>query len=159
MRLIFLAILTLGMTTQAIAQKTCDYAGQSYSVGATICECPGLKAENLNWQREQGHITSRRLACSPGQTWTDTNTMCLDAQMTTGTEKTYAQYIAHYCPRLPINFAEIEKAISQETGRLIEKAPKSTIVSMLEGICRRLRLDAPCKALIEAASSSDIEPK
>jgi hypothetical protein len=42
----------------------------------------------------------------------------------------------------PVNFVEIEKVINQETAKFIEKAPKSTLVSMLQGICRRIRLEA-----------------
>jgi hypothetical protein len=64
-----------------------------------------------------------------------------------------------YCPRLPINFGEIQKAISQETGKFIDAAPKSTIVSMVEGICKRFRLEAPCKALLDALTASDGQAK
>jgi hypothetical protein len=69
---------------------------------------------------------------------------------TSHTSKLYTQYMEHFCPRLPINFAEIQKAINQETAKFIDKAPMGTIASMIEGICRRLRLDAPCKVLLDA---------
>src|SRR6266403_3743760 len=66
---------------------------------------------------------------------------------------------AQYCPRLPVNFSEIQKAISQETGKFIDAAPKSTIVFMVEGICRRFRLEAPCKPLLDALTASDGQAK
>jgi hypothetical protein len=65
----------------------------------------------------------------------------------------------HYCPRLPVNFAEIQKAISQETGKFIDAAPKDTIVSMVEGICRRFRLEVPCKAFLDALAAPDVQAK
>jgi len=113
MKWILAVAFVFSTSTAALAESACDYAGQTYSIGATVCECPSLKAENLNWQGEKGVITSRRLVCGQELIWEDTKTMCLDAQMATGTEKTYSDLMNHYCPRLPVNFAEIQKAISQ----------------------------------------------
>jgi hypothetical protein len=110
MKWLLITTFTFGISTAALAQKGCDYAGQAFSIGATVCECPSLKAEDLNWQGEKGTITSRRLVCGQGMTWEDTKTMCIDTQMATGTEKTYTKLMDHYCPRLPVNFAEIQKA-------------------------------------------------
>jgi len=85
--------------------------------------------------------------------------MCIDADMTTDTEKVYNQNRDHFCPRLPVNFAEIQKAVSQETDKFIAAAPPRAIVSMVEAICRRFRLDTPCKAILEALTSSEAQPK
>jgi hypothetical protein len=133
--------------------KACDYAGQAFSVGATVCECPGLEAENLNWQKERGHITSRRLVCGPQLTWDNTKTMCIDVKMETTTAETYGRWVDQYCPRLPVNFAEIQKAVSQETTKYVDAASKSAITSMVEAICKRYRIEAPCKALLDAINS------
>ncbi len=85
--------------------------------------------------------------------------MCIDADMTTDTEKVYNQNRDHFCPRLPVNFAEIQKAVSQETDKFIAAAPPSAIVSIVEAICRRFRLDTPCKAILETLTSSEAQPK
>jgi hypothetical protein len=143
----------VGLPMPALAQSSCDYAGQAFSVGATVCECPGLKAENLNWQRETGHITSRRLVCGKDLVWEDTKTMCIDAQMTTHTEETYTGLVNQYCPRLPVNFAEIQKAITQETTKFIDAAPKSTVVLIVENICKRYKIEVPCKAVLDALAT------
>jgi len=39
--------------------------------------------------------------------------------------------------------------------KFIEAAPKSTIVFMVESICKRFRLEAPCKALLDALAAQD----
>lgn len=84
--------------------------------------------------------------------------MCFDAKYKSSSASGHDDFNklnAQYCPRLPINFGEIQKAISQETGKFIEAAPKSTIVFMVEGICKRFRLEAPCKALLDALAAQD----
>jgi hypothetical protein len=68
------ALLQSGGT--ALAQS-CEYAGQTFSPGATICECPNLRVVRGGGGR--GEITSRRLACSKDQTWMNTNSLCLIA--------------------------------------------------------------------------------
>jgi hypothetical protein len=131
----------------------CEYAGQSYSVGASICECPGVKGENVDWQGDHSRITSRRLTCNTEQVWEDTKTFCIDVS-TSATSRLYDKYREHFCPRIPVNFAEITKAVNEEIAKVIDKAPRGTLVSMIEGICRRIRLDAQCKALLDAMSAS-----
>ena len=158
-RLILAASLTLlapaapSWAQNPAAGKTCDYAGQAFSIGATVCECPGLQAENLNWTGEKGHITSRRLVCGPQLNWDDTKTMCIDANMITTTAETYGRLVDQYCPRLPVNFAEIQKAISQETTKFVDTAPKSAVISMVEAICKRYRIEAPCKVVLDAINA------
>ena len=145
----------LAVSTPAFAQRACDYAGQAYSVGATVCECPGLKAENLSWTKEGGHITSRRLVCSAQHTWEDSKTLCLDVQMVIGAERLYTQTMNHFCPRLPVNTADIQRALQQETSRFVALVPKSTILTMLDGICRRFQIEASCKPVLDALTSAD----
>ncbi len=157
-RLIGVAALSIGLLTSAAsAQAACDYAGQAYSVGATVCECPGIKAENLNWQREQGQITSRRLVCSPGGTWDDAKTMCVDISLNTTTAETYNRLVEQYCPRLPVNYAELQKAIAEETMKYIDAAPKGAIVSTVETICKRYRIEAPCKSVLDAINGPSVQ--
>jgi hypothetical protein len=60
----------------------------------------------------------------------------------------------HFCPKLPINFGEIQKAITQESAKVIDKAPKGVLISMLENICRRLKLEVQCKAVIDLAGTN-----
>ncbi|MEY9885803.1 hypothetical protein ACVIHC_001833 [Bradyrhizobium diazoefficiens] len=149
--LLLMTALAASTCVASAQQKSCEYAGQSFSVGATICECPSVKAQNVDWQGDNSHITSRRLICNADQTWGDSNTHCID--MTTQyTSKLYDKHMQHFCPRLPVNFAEIQKAVDQETAKFVEKAPKSTLVTMLEGICRRVKLEAQCKPLVDVLS-------
>jgi hypothetical protein len=74
MRVPFVILFVLLVPGFANAQKTCDYAGQSYSVGASICECPGVKAENVDWEHDNSHIISRWLTCNAEQVWEDSKT-------------------------------------------------------------------------------------
>jgi hypothetical protein len=62
MRWVYASVFVLAVPASALAQKTCEYAGQSYSVGATICECPAVEAENVDWQGDHSHITSRHVS-------------------------------------------------------------------------------------------------
>jgi hypothetical protein len=69
------ALFEFGATASA---QTCEYAGQTFSLGATVCECPTLRlARTASGGR--GEIMSRRLACSKDQAWVNTNTLCLIA--------------------------------------------------------------------------------
>jgi hypothetical protein len=53
-----------------VLAETCEYAGQTFGPGATICECPNLRV--VRGAGGRGEITSRRLACSKDQTWVNT---------------------------------------------------------------------------------------
>src|SRR5262249_1120836 len=46
--------------------QTCDYAGYSFSFGATLCECPNLRIVRSADSVGRGEITNRRLACTQG---------------------------------------------------------------------------------------------
>ena len=151
----------LTVPTAALSLPTCDYAGQSYSTGATVCECPSLVGEGGFLTGGDARVTSRRVVCS-SEGWKSTDSMCFDVKYKGTSASGHADFdrlTAQYCPRLPVNFAEIQKAISQETGKFIDAAPKSTIVSMVEGICKRFRLETPCKALLDALTAQDGQAK
>jgi hypothetical protein len=135
--------------------QTCEYAGQTFSLGATVCECPQLKiARSANSGR--GEITSRRLACSKDQAWVNTNTLCLIAYTWPGqAEEAFRKFHATYCPRLPVNHAELQKAISEETDKFFTAAPRGQALIAVQAICRRFAdLSEPCKRMIEALSAT-----
>jgi hypothetical protein len=69
------ALFEFGATASA---QTCEYAGQTFSLGATVCECPTLRLGRTA-SGGRGEIMSRRLACSKDQAWVNTNTLCLIA--------------------------------------------------------------------------------
>src|SRR5258705_1392194 len=161
MKWILLTAFVLVDPTAALSLTTCDYAGQSYSAGATVCECPTLVGEGGFITGGDAQVTSRRLVCS-SDGWKSAESMCVDLKYKGSSASGHDDFDklnAQYCPRLPVNFSEIQKAISQETGKFIDAAPKSTIVFMVEGICRRFRLEAPCKALLDALTASDGQAK
>jgi hypothetical protein len=135
----------------ALAQ-TCEYAGQTFSLGATICECPNLRV--VRGAGGRGEITSRRLACSKGQTWVNTNSLCLIAYTSADhAEDAFRKFQASYCPRLPVNHAELLKAITEETEKFFSLAPRSQVLVAVQAICRRFAdLSEPCKTMIESLS-------
>ena len=147
-RLVIALGLLVATTVATSAQKSCEYAGQTYSVGATICECPSVKGENIDWQGDHSHITSRRLICNPAQIWEDSKTLCIDIS-TSNTSTLYDKYREYFCPRVPMTFPATKKAANPEIARAIDKAPKATLVSVFEAICQRVRLDEQCKAMLE----------
>jgi hypothetical protein len=157
MKWILVAAFVFSISTTALALTNCDYAGQSYSAGATVCECPTLIGEGGFATGGDAQVTSRRVVCS-SEGWKSADSMCFDVKYKNTSASGHADFDklnAQYCPRLPVNFAEIQKAISQETGKFIDAAPKSTIVSMVEGICRRYKLELPCKAVVDALTASN----
>jgi hypothetical protein len=112
--LLTLSLILLQSGALASAQ-TCEYAGQTFSVGATICECPNLRIVRSATSPGRGEITSRRLACSKDQTWVNTNSLCLVAYTSADhAEDAFRKFQVSYCPRLPVNHAELLKAISEE---------------------------------------------
>jgi len=137
----------------ALAQ-TCEYAGQTFSPGATICECPNLRV--VRGAGGRGEITSRRLACSKEQTWVNTNSLCLIAYTSADhAEDAFRKFQVSYCPRLPVNHAELLKAITEETEKFFTLAPRSQVLVAVQAICRRFAdLSEPCKIMIEALSAS-----
>jgi hypothetical protein len=145
------ALLQSGGT--ALAQS-CEYAGQTFSPGATICECPNLRVVRGGGGR--GEITSRRLACSKDQTWVNTNSLCLIAYTSADhAEDAFRKFQVSYCPRLPVNHAELLKAITEETEKFFTLAPRSQVLVAVQAICRRFAdLSEPCKTMIEALAAS-----
>jgi hypothetical protein len=137
----------------ALAQ-TCEYAGQTFSPGATICECPNLRV--VRGAGGRGEITSRRLACSKDQTWVNTNSLCLIAYTSADhAEDAFRKFQVSYCPRLPVNHAELLKAITEETEKFFTTAPRSQVLVAVQTICRRFAdLSEPCKIMIETLSAS-----
>jgi len=137
----------------ALAQ-TCEYAGQTFSPGATICECPNLRV--VRGAGGRGEITSRRLASSKEQTWVNTNSLCLIAYTSADhAEDAFRKFQVSYCPRLPVNHAELLKAITEETEKFFTLAPRSQVLVAVQAICRRFAdLSEPCKIMIEALSAS-----
>jgi hypothetical protein len=137
-----------------VLAQTCEYAGQTFSPGATICECPNLRV--VRGAGGRGEITSRRLACSKDQTWVNTNSLCLIAYTSADhAEDAFRKFQGSYCPRLPVNHAELLKAITEETENFFTLAPRSQVLVAVQAICRRFGdLSEPCKTMIEALSAS-----
>src|SRR6516162_1751325 len=103
--------------------QTCEYAGQTFSPGSTVCECPNLRIVRSANSAGRGEITSRRLACSKDQSWVNTNSLCLVAYTSADhAEDAFRKFQASYCPRLPVNHAELLKAISEETEKFFSLA-------------------------------------
>jgi hypothetical protein len=146
------------ISAQARPQAQCEYAGQTFSVGATICECPSLKGDGGRGSGGEAKITSRRMVCSVDRRWTSADSLCLDLEYPRSAAiavEDLPKYHNLYCPRLPINHTEIEKAISQETDKFFTSASKSQAVVAVQAICRRFGGLAPaCKAMIEALSTA-----
>jgi hypothetical protein len=137
----------------ALAQ-TCECAGQTFSPGATICECPNLRV--VRGAGGRGEITSRRLACSKDQTWVNTNSLCLVAYTSADhAENAFRKFQVLYCPRLPVNHTELQKAITEETERFFSLAPRSQVLVAVQAICRRFaNLSEHCQAMIEGLTAS-----
>jgi hypothetical protein len=135
--------------------QTCEYAGQTFSLGATVCECPSLRIVR-GASGGRGEITSRRLACSKDQGWVNTNTSCLIAYTWPGdAEEAFKKFHATYCPRLPVNHAELQKAITEETERFFTAAPRSQALLAVQAICRKfVDLSDACRPIIEALSAT-----
>jgi hypothetical protein len=114
--LLMLIFVLLQSGRPALAQL-CEYAGQTFSPGATICECPNLRIVR-SATGGRGEITSRRLSCSKNQTWVSTNSLCLIAYTSADhAQDAFRKFQVSYCPRFPVNHAELLKAISEETEK------------------------------------------
>ena len=76
----FLALIcVLALCGATASAQTCEYAGQTFSLGSTVCECPNLRIVRSANSAGRGEITSRRLTCSKDQSWVNTNSLCLVA--------------------------------------------------------------------------------
>src|SRR5262249_16551721 len=118
--------------------QTCQYAGQTFSLGSTVCECPNLRILRSANSAGRGEITSTRLTFTKTPSSVNTNSICL----VTSTSADHPEYAfrklqAIYCPRLHINHAELLKAISEETEKFFSLAPRSQVFLAVQAICRR----------------------
>lgn len=138
-----------------VSAQTCDYAGQTFSPGATICECPTLRVSR-GAGGGRGEITSRRLACSKDEGWVSTNGLCLIAYTwPEQAEEAFKKFHATYCPRPSASHAETQEAMSAGTGTFSGAAGRRQALAAVQAICRRFGdLSAPCKAMIEGLSAS-----
>ena len=136
--------------------QTCEYAGQTFSLGSTVCECPNLRILRSANSAGRGEITSRRLSCSKDQSWVNTNSLGLVAYTSADhAEDAFRKFQASYCPRLPVNHAELLKAISEETEKFFSLAPRSQVLQAVQAICRRYaNLSEQCQAMIEGLTAS-----
>jgi hypothetical protein len=149
-------ILVLTQWGATASAQTCEYAGQTFSLGSTVCECPNLRIVRSAASAGRGEITSRRLACSKDQTWVNTNSLCLVAYTSADhAENAFRKFQVLYCPRLPVNHAELQKAITEETERFFNLAPRSQVLVAVQAICRRFaNLSEHCQAMIESLTAS-----
>jgi hypothetical protein len=135
--------------------QTCDYAGQTFSPGATICECPSLRVIR-NAGGGRGEITSRRLACSENERWVNANSLCLIAYTwPEKAEEAFRKFHAAYCPHAPVGHAETRDAIREGTEKLSGAAGRRQALIAVQAICRRFTdLSAACQAMIQGLSSA-----
>lgn len=153
-RRLTLTFVLLQSGTMASAQ-TCEYAGQTFSLGATICECPNLRVIR-NAGGGRGEITSRRLACSENEGWVNANSLCLIAYTwPVRAEAAFKKFHAIYCPHPPANHTETQEAIREGSEKFSGAAGRRQALLAIQAICRRFTdLSAPCKAMIQGLSAA-----
>ena len=119
----------------------CKQAGLEYGDGATMCECPSLRAEG-----ESGLVVSWRLQCQGGM-WVATNQKCAD--VTGGSAHLIDEHrrlSELYCPR---------QNTAEEVSSSLAKATPSEGIVVLSSVCRRFSVPpAACAAVIEAIAAS-----
>jgi hypothetical protein len=155
------AVSLLLASSNAFAAAACDFAGQTYSEGATVCECPSLSGEGGLATGGQAKVRSRRLACS-SEGWKDAGSTCIEityARSSASALEDFTRFNDQYCPRLPVNYGEIQKALKQESAKFIDTAPKATVIFMLEMICKRFKVESSCKVVLDAISGSASDSK
>lgn len=142
-------------SSAVVSAQTCDYAGQTFSPGATICECPTLRVTR-GAGGGRGEITSRRMACSENEGWVSTNGLCLIAYTwPERAEEAFKKFHATYCPRSPSGHPEAQKAASEGTEKFTGPAGRRQALLAVQAICRQFAdLSAPCKAMIQGLSSA-----
>ena len=86
----------------------------------------------------------------------NTNSLCLVAYTSADhAENAFRRFQVMYCPRLPVNHAELQKAITEETERFFSLAPRSQVLVAVQAICRRFaNLSEHCQAMIEGLAPS-----
>src|SRR5258708_19710573 len=108
--------------------QTCEYAGQTFSPGSTVCECPNLRIVRSANSAGRGEITSKRLTCGKDQTWVNTNSLCLVAYTSADhAEDAFRKFQASYSPLLPLNHPELLKPITDEPETLFTLAPPTQL--------------------------------
>jgi hypothetical protein len=126
---------------------SCKQAGTEYTEGATMCECPSLKAvAGFATGGPQGTVTSRRMQCRSGA-WVTTDANCVEL---TGRSEflidEHRKLYELYCPR---------QNTVEETNSMIAKATTTQGVVILSSICRRFGIPpAACAAVLEGISAS-----
>ncbi len=138
-----------------VSAQSCEYAGQTYSPGATICECPSLRIARAAGAG-RGEITSRRLACSEDEQWVATNSLCLIAYTwPERAEQAFKKFHATYCPNLPVDHADTREVTSEGPDRFSGAAGRGRALIAVQAICRRFAdLSGPCKAMIQGLSAA-----
>jgi hypothetical protein len=133
------------MTPASAQRAMCTIAGQEFSVGATVCECPSLSGEGGLATGGKAQITSRRLTCTSKGEWISTNSNCLDisyAASSGAARGDLPKLHSLYCPRI-VNIAD-------DTERFIGTAKPSQVLIAVHAICRRFNVAAaPCTAIVE----------
>jgi hypothetical protein len=157
-----LILACLSCVASASAETSCQYAGEPFSVGSTRCECPKLKMEAGYLAESGAQISSRTLVCGEDGRWKDDNSLCLDINYTKNAwtpdtaQADLIKYTNLYCPRLAVNHAEIEKAITQDTESFFGKTSKTVALVAVHAICIRYKIDVLCSPVIDAlAAKSD----
>jgi hypothetical protein len=150
MRRLTVAILTIASTVSATAEGVggyppCKNAGLEYTEGATMCECPTIKAVvGYATGSPPGSVISRRLTCTKGS-WVSANENC--AEITGGSafmSEHHKKLQDMYCPRS--NFAE-------QAAGYIEKATASQGLVIVGSLCKRFAIPpGVCSGAIEAIS-------
>jgi hypothetical protein len=125
----------------------CKQTGLEYAEGATMCECPSLKAEAGHATGgPPGFVVSTRLQRRSGA-WVATDAKCVEL---TGRSEylvdEHRKLYELYCP---------PQKTAEELSSMITKATPTQGILVLSSICRRFGVPpAACAAVLEAISAS-----
>lgn len=142
-----LFVLSAPAKAAELSSPSCKFGSLEYGEGATMCECPSLKAEaGFATGGPPGTVTSRRLICKKGA-WTESGSNCVEltgaSQYMTDEHRKLDQL---YCPRL---------GTIEEMSSALAKATPAQGVLVLSSVCRRFGVPpAACAAAIEAIVAS-----
>ncbi|NVJ64773.1 MAG: hypothetical protein HWD84_11185 [Flavobacteriaceae bacterium] len=90
-----------------LADEVCIYAGQAYSIGSTICECPSVSNVSLGLATGGGgKITIQRLECKYSRSidlpthWSKTDRPCFEGEGATssGAVEFFERNLKQFCP-------------------------------------------------------------
>ena len=99
----------LALDVHAAPKVQCEFAGQTFSLGATVCECPSLKGDGGFATGGQARIVSRRLTCNKAGEWVAKESVCLDLayERTAGVAMgDFDKYTKLYCPGIKPDAAD-----------------------------------------------------